>query len=93
LIAAGVTFYLILGLFPGIAALVSIYRLFVDPQTMVNHLDMVASVAPGGAVDVLREQLTRLGQQTNTSLGVSFSSAWPFPYGRPLPGSKPSLTV
>lgn len=27
LIAAGVTFYLILGLFPGIAALVSIYRL------------------------------------------------------------------
>ena len=72
LIAAGVTFYLILGLFPGIAALVSIYRLFVDPQTMVNHLDIVASVAPGGAVDVLREQLTRLGQQTNTSLGVSF---------------------
>jgi len=72
LIAAGVTFYLILGLFPGIAALVSIYRLFVDPQTMVNHLDIVASVAPGGAVDVLREQLSRLGQQTNTSLGVSF---------------------
>jgi Virulence factor BrkB len=72
LIAAGVTFYLILGLFPGIAALVSIYRLFVDPQTMVNHLDIVASVAPGGAVDVLREQLTRLGQQTSTTLGVSF---------------------
>jgi membrane protein len=72
LIAAGVTFYLILGLFPGIAALVSIYRLFVDPQTMINHLDIVASVAPGGAVDVLREQLTRLGQQTNTTLGVSF---------------------
>jgi membrane protein len=72
LIAAGVTFYLILGLFPGIAALVSIYGLFVDPQTMVNHLDIVASVAPGGAVDVLREQLTRLGQQTSTTLGVSF---------------------
>jgi membrane protein len=50
LIAAGITFYLILGLFPGIATLVSIYRLFVDPQTMVNHLDIVASVAPGGAV-------------------------------------------
>ena len=69
LIAAGVTFYLILGLFPGIAALISIYGLFVDPKSMVNHLDIVASVAPGGAVDVLREQLTRLGQQTNTSLG------------------------
>lgn len=29
--AAGVTFYLLLALFPGIAALVSIYSLFVDP--------------------------------------------------------------
>lgn len=68
LVAAGVTFYLILGLFPGIAALVSIYGLFVDPQTMVNHLDIVTGVAPGGAADVLREQLTRLGQQTSTTL-------------------------
>jgi membrane protein len=72
LIAAGVTFYLILGLFPGIAVLVSVYGLFVDPQTMVNHLDIVTGVAPGGATDVLREQLTRLGQQTSTTLGVSF---------------------
>jgi membrane protein len=61
-----------LGLFPGIAALVSIYGLFVDPQTMVNHLDIVTGVAPGGAANVLREQLTRLGQQTSTTLGVSF---------------------
>jgi membrane protein len=72
LIAAGVTFYLILAIFPGIAALVSIYGLFVDPHSMVSHLDMVASVAPGGAVDVLRDQLTRLGQQNGTALGISF---------------------
>jgi membrane protein len=72
LIAAGVTFYLILALFPGIAALVSIYGLFVDPRTMVNHLDLVGSVAPGGAIDVLREELTRLGQQNGTALGISF---------------------
>ena len=72
LIAAGVTFYLILAIFPGIAALVSIYGLFFDPRTMVSHLDVVAGVAPGGAVDVLREQLTRLGQQSGTALGISF---------------------
>jgi membrane protein len=72
LIAAGVTFYLILAIFPGIAALVSIYGLFVDPHRMVSHLDIVASVAPGGAVDVLRDQLTRLGRQNGTALGISF---------------------
>src|SRR5271166_235361 len=56
LIAAGVTFYLILAIFPAISALVSVYGLFFDPKTMVSHLNLVAGVAPGGAIDVLREQ-------------------------------------
>jgi membrane protein len=72
LIAAGVTFYLILAIFPGISALVSVYGLFFDPKSMVSHLDLVAGVAPGGAIDVLREQLTRLSQQSGTTLGISF---------------------
>ena len=72
LIAAGITFYLILAIFPGIAALVSIYGLFFDPKTMIGHLDVVASVAPGGAIDVLREQLTRLSQQSGTALSFGF---------------------
>jgi membrane protein len=72
LIAAGVTFYLILAIFPGISALVSIYGLFFDPKTMAGNLDLVARVAPGGAIDVLREQLTRLGEQSSATLGISF---------------------
>jgi membrane protein len=72
LISAGITFYLILAIFPGIAALVSIYGLFFDPKSIVSHLDMMTSVAPGGAIDVLRDQLTRLGQQSGTTLGFSF---------------------
>jgi membrane protein len=72
LVAAGVTFYLILAIFPAISALVSVYGLFSDPKTMVGHLNLVAGVAPGGAIDILREQLTRLGQQSGAALGVSF---------------------
>jgi membrane protein len=72
LVAAGVTFYLLLAIFPGIAALISIYGLFADPATVAGHLDTIASVAPGGAVDVLREQMTRLASQGRTTLGVSF---------------------
>ena len=37
--AAAVTFYALLALFPGIAALVSIYGLFADPQSIAQHLD------------------------------------------------------
>ena len=70
--AAGVTFYALLALFPGIAALVSVYGLFADPSTIVNHLDTISGLAPGGAIDVLREQLTRLAEQGSTTLGISF---------------------
>jgi membrane protein len=72
LVAAGVTFYGLLAIFPGIAALVSIYGLFADPASMTNHLDTIASVAPGGAIEVLRDQLTRLASQGGTTLGISF---------------------
>jgi membrane protein len=72
LVAAGVTFYSLLAIFPGIAALISTYGLFADPATVASHLDTIASVAPGGAVDVLREQMTRLASQGGTTLGVSF---------------------
>ena len=72
LVAAGATFYALLAIFPGIAALISIYGLFADPASVANHLDTMANVAPGGAIDVLREEMTRLASQGGPTLGVSF---------------------
>ncbi len=72
LVAAGVTFYAILALFPGIGAIVSIYGLFANPGSIAGHLDTLTGVAPGGAVEVLRDQLTRLGQQNGTTLSLGF---------------------
>ena len=69
--AAGVAYYVLLALFPGIAALVSIYGLVADPNTMISHVDAVAGFAPGGAIDIVRDQLTRLSAQGSTRLGVS----------------------
>jgi membrane protein len=82
--AAGVTFYALLALFPGIAALVSIYGgiaalvsiygLFADPSSIAGHLDTISGVAPGGAIDVVREQMTRVSAQGSaTTLGISFA--------------------
>src|SRR5712691_5528821 len=70
--AAGVTFYALLALFPGIAALVSIYGLFADPNTIVSQLDTLSGFAPGGAIDILRDELTRLASHGSTTLGISF---------------------
>jgi membrane protein len=70
--AGAVTFYALLALFPGIAALVSIYGLFADPASIQQHLDSMAGILPGGAVDVIRDQLNRLAAQPRGTLGVSF---------------------
>jgi membrane protein len=74
-IAAGVTFYTLLAVFPAIAALISVYGLFADPSTIATHLDKVADLLPGGAIDVIREQMTRVASQGRATLGVTFVSS------------------
>ena len=71
-VAAGVTFYSILALFPAIAALVALYGLFADPAAITSHLDSIAGVVPGGAIEVMRDQITRVASQGRTTLGVTF---------------------
>jgi membrane protein len=71
--AASVTFYSILALFPAIAALVSLYGLFADPATIASHLDTLAGVLPGGAVQVIGDELKRVTAQHNDALGLAFA--------------------
>src|SRR5690606_12098176 len=42
LIAAGATFYLLLSLFPALAAFVSVYGFFADATTIAGHLSVLA---------------------------------------------------
>ena len=88
LVAAGVTFYALLAIFPGIAALISIFGLFTDPASVANHLDTIANVAPGGAIDLLGEEMTRLASQGGTTLGVSFLVSLAISVGPLTQGSK-----
>ncbi|MBJ6123966.1 YihY/virulence factor BrkB family protein [Microvirga splendida] len=71
-VAAGVTYYALLAIFPAIAALVSLYGLFADPATLQDHLNAMAGVLPGGALDIIREQVTRIASQGGGTLGFSF---------------------
>jgi membrane protein len=71
-VAAGVAFYSVLALFPAIAALVALYGLFADPTTITSHLDSSAGLVPGGAIEVIRDQITRVASQGKTTLGLTF---------------------
>lgn len=72
LVAAGVTFYSLLAIFPAIAALVALYGLFADPSAIAGQVNQLSGVLPGGALDVVRDQLHRVAAQGNTSLGLAF---------------------
>lgn len=67
--AAGVTFYSILALFPAIAALVSLYGLFADPVAIGKQLSSMSAFLPGGAIQVIGDQMTRVSQQGHGKLG------------------------
>jgi membrane protein len=71
-VAAGVTFYALLALFPAITALVSLYGLVADPGTIVEHLAAIERFLPAGAVDILRDQITRIAEGGETRLSLAF---------------------
>lgn len=71
-IAAGIAFFALLAIFPAIAAFVSLYGLFADPAAVGEHLDTLSGVIPGGGMDIIREQLTRVASQGQGKLGLTF---------------------
>lgn len=71
-LAAGVTYYTLLAIFPAIAALVAVYGLFSDPSSIAQHLDQLGGFLPGGAIEVARDQLTRVASGGAQTLGWTF---------------------
>jgi membrane protein len=71
-VAAGVTFYGLLALFPAIAAIVSLYGLFADPSTINEHLAKLSGLLPGGATDIISEQVKRIASKGGGTLGLTF---------------------
>jgi membrane protein len=71
LVAAGVTFYAILALFPAIAALVSVYGAVADTSTIYAHLNDLRGILPDGAIDIIGGQVQRLTQKGGGTLGLT----------------------
>ncbi len=72
LVAAGVTFYLLLALAPTIAAFVSVYGLFFDPATIDQHVAALSGIIPGGGMEIIEGQLETVAAADQGSLGFAF---------------------
>jgi membrane protein len=59
-VAAGVAFFAFLAIFPAIIALISIYGLVVDPQTVQQQLTQLSGVLPEQARGIIGRQLQQL---------------------------------
>jgi membrane protein len=70
-ISGGVTFFVLLALFPGLAGLISLYGLFADSGTVGQHLTSLEGILPDGGVQILRDQLQQLTSQPPQKLGFA----------------------
>ncbi|ULB09447.1 YihY/virulence factor BrkB family protein [Cereibacter azotoformans] len=73
LVAAGVTFYLLLALFPTLAAFVSLYGLFADPAVIADQVESLRGVLPAEGIELVTAQLRTLAGGQSASLTVGFA--------------------
>lgn len=73
LIAAGVTYYLLLAFVPGLSAFLSLYGLVADPGTVAEHVGQLRGIVPEGGLQILDEQLKRLAAEGQATLGLTLA--------------------
>ncbi len=71
LVAAGVTYYILLALVPSMAVIVSIYGLFTDVATVNSQVNLLVGILPPGGVEIIGEQLKRLTAASQTQLSLT----------------------
>lgn len=69
LIAAGVAFFGMFGIFPGIAAVIAIFGLVADPVVIAEQLTLMEGIIPPGAYRLLSGQINGLVNAPSEALG------------------------
>jgi membrane protein len=73
-LSGGVTFFVMLSLFPTLAAFVTLYGLFADPNDAWDRLQFLYSFLPSGVAQFLGAEMQRLAENTTTTL--TFTLIW-----------------
>jgi len=71
LIAAGVAFYGLLALFPGIAACVALAALWTDPAIIVSEITKIGALLPDAAATIVIDQATEVAGSQTGGLGLT----------------------
>lgn len=69
LVAAGVGFFSMLALFPGLAAIIALTGFWADPVVIHQGLEVAEEFIPAEAFDILTDQVTRLVREDGSGLG------------------------
>jgi membrane protein len=69
LIAAGVAFFGMFGIFPGIAAVIAIFGLVADPVVIAEQLALMEGIIPPDAYGLISSQINRLILAPSQALG------------------------
>jgi membrane protein len=72
-LAAGVTFYAILAIFPGLAALVSVYGLFADPSVIAEDVNNLKAILPPDVLSIVGGEMKTLIGHGQGTLGVTLA--------------------
>jgi membrane protein len=72
LTAAGVAFYAILSIFPGMAALISLWGLAADRGDVVQQLMFFGRLLPADALQVLSQQAQQIAAADPKTIGLTF---------------------
>lgn len=72
MIAAGVSFFTLLAIFPGLAAFVALYGLFADVVKAQQHLQLLSHFLPATTLKFLGDQMVRLAAAQKGGLSVTF---------------------
>jgi membrane protein len=74
--SGGVAFFTLLAIFPAIATVVSLYGLFANAQTVIDHLNLFAGILPAGILELFKQQILLVAGKDNHTLGIAFLTAF-----------------
>ena len=72
-VAAGIAFYGLLALFPGISAAISLLALLIDPHVVMTEIDRLSHVMPDQAAQIVLKQVAAVTSTGNAQLSFGFA--------------------
>ncbi len=73
MLAAAVTYYAFLAIFPALIAAVTLYGLVADPAQVTEQVDNLSDTLPAEAATLLQDQLTNITSTSGGALGIGLA--------------------